>query len=238
MPEQPPQDSPFPDTRWSLVQRVREPAAREAALEELCRLYWRPVYLYARRAGHSQQDAEDLTQGFFASLIERDTFAAAETGRGRLRTLLLTAFQRYAVSEWRREHRQRRGGGQHFTGLEELEHSLSASHLPEDTYDRAWAEAIVSATDAALASDYAARGRGDLYARLRPLLEWNSAPEGAADSIAVECGLTPGAVRVALKRLRDSWRRSIETTVAATVASASETADEVRWVLKQVTRVP
>lgn len=237
MPDQPPQDSPFPDTRWSLVHRVREPAGREAALDELCRLYWRPVYLYARRSGHSQEDSEDLTQGFFASLIERDTFAAAEAERGRLRTLLLTAFQRYAVSAWRREHRQRRGGGRHFTGLEELEHSLTASHQPEDAYDRAWAAAIVSETDTALASDYAARGRGDLYARLRPLLEWNSAPDGAADGIAAECGLTPGAVRVALKRLRDAWRRGIEKAVAATVASESDTAEEVRWILKQITRV-
>jgi len=227
-------DSPFPATRWSLVQRVREPAAREAAMEELCRLYWRPIYLYARRSGHSQEDAEDLTQSFFASLIERDTFAGADEQRGKLRTLLLTAFQRFAVSQWRKENRSKRGGGLHFTGIEELENSpaLASNEAPDAAYDRAWAAAIVGETEAALARDYEARGRGELYRRLQPMLAWNSTPDGTAAAVADECGLTPGAVRVALKRLRDAWRRGIEQAVASTVSGGDDAAEEVRWLFK------
>ncbi len=234
MPDSLPPDSPFPATRWSLVQRVREPAVREAAMEELCRLYWRPIYLYARRAGRSQQDAEDLTQSFFASLIERDTLAGADEQRGKLRTLLLTAFQRFAVSQWRKENRTKRGGGLHFTGIEELENSpaLTGHDAPDVAYARAWAAGIVAETEAALERDYDRRGRGELYRHLRPLLAWHSAPDGAADHIAGACGLTPGAVRVALKRLREAWRRGIEQAVSATVTHSGDVAGEVRWLLK------
>lgn len=200
-------------------------------MEELCRLYWRPIYLYARRTGRSQEDAEDLTQSFFASLIERETFAGADAQRGKLRTLLLTAFQRFAVSQWRRENRTKRGGGVLFTGIEELEHSpaLAGDDAPDTAYDRAWAASIAGEIDTELAQDYDLRGRGDLYRRLRPMLAWNSTPDGTADAIAVECGLTSGAVRVALKRLRDLWRRRIEQAVAATVSPEGDAAEEVRW---------
>jgi len=226
-------DSPFPATRWSLVQRLREPGAGQStAMDELCRLYWRPIYLYARRDGHSQQDAEDLTQSFFAALIENATIAAADERRGRLRTFLLTAFQRFAVNAWRHENRLKRGGGVRFTGLDELESSLPAASSPDAAYDRGWACTLVAEAEGRLERDYTARGRGELYHRLRPLLAWNSAPDGAADSIAGACGLTPGAVRVALKRLRESWRRGIEEAVAATLTDNCELEEEVRWLLR------
>ena len=229
-------DSPFPETRWSLIQKVRENKSepeKSAAMNELCLLYWRPLYLYARRLDHSQQDAEDLTQSFFETVLNRDLFAGAERGRGRLRTFLLTAFQRFSISQWRHENRAKRGGFHHFTGLDHLENQLISAG-PEDasaTYDRAWAATLVEETETDLERDYSSRGRGELYRHLRPLLAWNSAPDGTADAIAKACGLSSGAVRVALKRLRESWRRTLEHHVARTVSSETELADEVRYII-------
>ena len=226
-------ESPFPATRWSLVARVRDRGSQSRpALEELCRLYWRPVFIYARKAGHSREDAEDLTQSFFASLIEKDLIACADESRGRLRTFLLTAFQRFAISTWRRENRMKRGGGAFFTALDDLECTLISDEAPDSAYDRAWAAGLLAEADADLALDYSSRGRGELYKHLRPLLAWNSAPAGAADAVANACGLTSGAVRVALKRLREAWRRRLEHAVAATVSSPDEVTAEVRWLLE------
>jgi hypothetical protein len=99
-------------------------------------------------------------------------------------------------------------------------------------YDRAWATALVEETESHLERDYTSRGRGDLFRRLQPLLAWNAAPEGAAAEIADACGLTAGAVRVALKRLRQAWRARLEICVAQTVGDESEVQDEVRYLLK------
>src|SRR4051812_41577204 len=111
----------FPATRWSIVLQARQesrPEQSHAALAELCRQYWFPLYAFARRRGQSPADAEDLTQSFFAELLTTRLFDVADPDQGRLRTFLLTAFQRRLADHHRREHAQKRGGGQHLISID------------------------------------------------------------------------------------------------------------------------
>lgn len=225
----------FPETRWTLITRARqEGRAAEQALETLCRLYWRPLYLYARHKGHAAEDAEDLTQGFFEKAIRSRLFQGADSGRGRLRMLLLAAFQRHAASEWRRQTRQKRGGGLLPDSGEETGEWLNeaGSLSPEEAYDRAWITGVMRRIDLEIERDYASRGRGEIYRHLRPLIEWYAADGERTPAIAAACGLKEGAVRAALYRLRAVYRRRLEECVQQTVEDPTDLEDEIRYLLR------
>lgn len=224
----------FPDTHWTLISRVQLHDEESAdALEKLCQQYWRPVYLYARRSGFSSEDAEDLTQGFFERALRSQLFQSADSKRGRLRTLLLTAFQRHSISEWRRETRQKRAGNTSFRIDENL---LSAfpvpSHVsPQEAYDQAWILEVVRGIENEIYKDYTQRGRGELFLKLWPLVENTSADAAQTSSIALASGMNQGAVRTALHRLRTVYRRHLETAIINTLENPADLEDELRYLL-------
>ncbi|MCI0540140.1 MAG: sigma-70 family RNA polymerase sigma factor [Verrucomicrobiales bacterium] len=228
--------SAFPETRWSKVLRVRSGQTdREAgakALAELCEIYWFPLYAFARRCGHPPHDAEDLTQGFFGRLLERELLAKADPARGRLRSFLLGVFKRF-ISEVERESRaQRRGGGHTFVSfdVEEAEerygHEIVDAATPESLFERSWFDRLLQYTLDRLEQEYDQRGKGDLFRRLQDSLAWNSAETRVSD-LARQLGMSSGAVRVAIFRMRQRFSELLEEHVADTTVSESETQEEL-----------
>ncbi|MDB6079453.1 MAG: hypothetical protein JWO82_3200 [Akkermansiaceae bacterium] len=232
-------DSPpplFATTRWSLV-RAAGPGDSPVALEELCRLYWFPVYAVARRSGRKPEDAQDLAQGFFARLLEKRWLDHADDARGRFRNYLLTALKRYLANEWHREHARKRGGYGEVVPLDaELAERLYAEEgghgsSPDELFDRRWALAMLDAAMARLEQEYQAGGRAAEYARLLPGL---TAGRGETDyaALAQAGATTEGAVRVALHRLRKRFRTLMRDEVARTVASDDEVAEEMAALMR------
>lgn len=219
----------FPPTRWSLLQRVRtgSPDEAGAALESLCRSYWYPLYCVARRRGYQEQDAQDAVQGFFVSILRRETFAAADESIGKLRYLLLRAFENFCAQQWERATRQKRGGGAEHVELNELIDTGKAeeNYLKADAsttidvlYTRAWASAVLERSLAALREDYTQRGWTDRFQLLAaPLLQQDD--EISLTDLAAQAGVTPGALRVTLHRMRGHFRDMIERELATTLDS-------------------
>ena len=228
----------FQTTHWSVVLSAgheSEGVAR-AALEKLCQAYWFPLYAYVRRQGHSPEDSQDLTQAFFERFLERGYFARADQERGWFRTFLLTSLQHFLQEEWRRNQRQKRGGGATFATLSpgeaeqrytaEPRHELS----PDVLYDRRWAEAVLERVMARLANDYASTGRTTVYTRLQQFL-WGRQAEVSYAAMGAELGLAESAVKVAVHRLRQRFRDLLREEVANTVQSADQIEAELRHLM-------
>ena len=220
----------FKPTRWSLVLRAsnrRDPAAA-AALDELCGAYWYPLYCFARRRGLLAPDAEDATQGFFARILEKDTLASANPARGRLRTFLLTAFQRYLVNFDEHRFAEKRGGRAAAFSLDDAEHRYGAEpadeNSPEKIFQHQWAVAVLDRTLAALAMDCEARGQSEVFRAFRPLLSAGEMAGDASADIAARLHMTPGAARVTVHRLRKRYREILTSHIAETLDDASPAA--------------
>ena len=220
-------DAVFPRTRWSLVAAAA--AGTELALEMLCRQYWHPVYAVARHSGNDVETAKDLTQGFFLRLIERGWLEGADHEKGRFRCFLATAFKRYMINEWHREHAAKRGGMLQVIPLDtELAEQLEAREgsrplSPDMVFDRRWALALLDQAMRRLAGEWPA----DQFAILKSCL---TAGRGTIDytGLARQLGGSEGAARVAVHRLRKRYRTIIREEVAQTVADESEVDDEMR----------
>jgi DNA-directed RNA polymerase specialized sigma24 family protein len=218
----------FKPTRWSLVLRAndrREPAAA-AALDELCAAYWYPLYCFARRRGLSAPDAEDATQGFFARILEKETLASTDPERGRLRTFLLTAFQRYLVNFDDHRFAQKRGGRALQISLDDAEQRFGAEpadqNSPEKIFQHQWALAVLNRTLTALAVECESRGQGAAFEIFRPLLSGVS--DDSSDSyaaISARLAMTPGAARVAVHRMRKRYRDILFSQIAETLDDPS-----------------
>jgi DNA-directed RNA polymerase specialized sigma24 family protein len=223
----------FATTRWSLIAAARDPAAPEArkALADLCGLYWYPVYVYVRRRGHGHHRAEDLTQGFFARVLEKRDLAAADPGRGRFRSFLLTACQHFLANEHDRATARKRGGGQVPVPLDlgdadrRFARGTAASDDPERAFARQWALDLLARAVADLRAEYAAAGRAEVFDALKDVLV--GGPAGHAER-AARLGMTPGAVKVAAHRLRQRYGDRLRAAVADTVATPGEVDDEIR----------
>lgn len=219
----------FNPTRWSLIAILNsgEAARMDEALGKLCSAYWYPLYAYVRRAGHSPDDAADLTQSFFAHLLEKQLLARADPARGRLRTFLLTAMQHFLRDDWRRQQRLKRGGGVVLISLDEpLAESLYASEpadptTPEALYLRCWALTLLDRTVADLEAAYARDGKTALFEALKStLVDESDAP--SAVEIGSQLGMEPGAVRMAISRLRRRYRDRLLAEVAMSMDAQSE----------------
>jgi RNA polymerase sigma-70 factor (ECF subfamily) len=221
-------------TRWSLVAAAKDPAAPHAreALAELCRLYWFPVYAYVRRRGHDHHAAQDLTQAFFARLLERNDLAAADRTRGRFRSYLLTSCQHFLSNERDRETAKKRGGGRARLPLDFADADTRYSHEPADmqtperAFDRQWALGLLDRALGELRSEYADSGRARLFDALKCCLAGGA--DVAYADLAGRLGMTEGAVKVAVHRLRQRYRDRLRGLIADTVATAEEVDDEIR----------
>lgn len=212
------------------------PAEAAEAVAGLCRVYWYSLYAYARMAGHSVQDAEDLTQGFFMHLIESRLLASADAARGRFRTFLLCCFRNYMASERKRAGSKKRGGDWLAVPMDRaeaekrLERGLVANCDPERQYERNWAVAILEDAMSALKRQFHESGREPVFEALRPLLERDEGAQPYA-VVADELGTTPGSVKSMVHRLRQRYREALRAAVLRTVDSSAEVDDELRHLL-------
>ena len=225
----------FATTHWSVVLSAQDKGSPRSAeaLESLCRAYWYPLYAYARRAGHSPADAEDLTQGFFARLLERDYLKSAAPNKGRFRTFLLVALKRYSADEWDRQHAQKRGGFAPIISIDQGSAearfaSEPAHHLqPDVLFDRQWARTLLERTLSRLQDEYVGSGRAKLFELLRGCLAGEESASPYAE-LAARLDLTQPAVKMAVHRLRARYREILTAEIAQTVSSPEEVEEEIR----------
>ena len=227
----------FSTTNWSVVIEAQgqSPAAQEA-LEKLCRTYWRPVYSFIRREGTGPDEAEDLTQSFFALLLERRNFDAVRKEKGRLRSYLLTSLKHFLVSEHRRAVTLKRGKGQQPVPLDELSGAERsdmepADHLTADRiYERRWALTLMEQVLSRLKDEYCKAGNAVLFDSLKQLLP--DEPEAPSRTeMASQLGITDNALRQALHRFRQRYQVLLREEIAHTVAIASDVEDELRHLI-------
>jgi RNA polymerase sigma factor (sigma-70 family) len=220
----------FATTRWSLVAAAKDPAARQV-LAELCGLYWYPVYAFFRRRGHSADDAGDLTQEFFARLIEKAGIAGADRAKGRFRSYLLGACRHFLTNEHDRAAAQKRGGGRVIGSLDfsDAERRYAAEpaddRTPEQLFERRWALTLLDGVLAGLRAEYVTAGQEPLFDRLKSSLTGEA---GSYADLAAELGMTEGAVKVAAHRLRRRYRDRLRAAIAETVETDDDVEAEIR----------
>jgi RNA polymerase sigma-70 factor (ECF subfamily) len=227
----------FSTTNWSVVLEAQgqSPAAQEA-LEKLCRTYWQPVYSFIRREGTGPEEAEDLTQSFFAMLLERRNFEAVRKEKGRLRSYLLTSVKHFLVSEHRRAVTLKRGKGQRPVPLDELSGAERsdmepAHHLTaERVYERRWALTLMEQVLRRLKEEYYIAGNAALFDSLKQLLPDEPEAQSRAD-IATQLGMTDNALRQAFHRFRHRYQLLLREEISHTVAIASDVEDELRHLI-------
>lgn len=200
------------------------------ALESLCRIYWRPIYSYARFQGIAPADAEDLTQSFFSFVLEKDLFASADSELGKMRNYLLTAFGRH-IKHWQRQAGAlKRGGGREMLSLEaslaedEITIHVPDPRTPESAYQRLCALRLIESAVDQLAAEQTAAGKAALFAALRPRLDPTQAASGSDAELAQHLGLSHDAVRQNVSRLRKRFREILKELVASTLVTPTEEA--------------
>lgn len=229
--------SRFATTRWSVVLRAtaKDEGASNEALAGLCNTYWYPLYAYARRRGYSCEDAQDVTQAFFAGMLAGDFLARATPERGRFRAYLLVAFKYFIAHTQERAGAAKRGGGLRFAALDDAESRYQREPAdpltPEMLYERQWALTLIASTVAELERDAERRGRRNEFEALRPLL---SGDDISYQTVAAQLDMTVGAVKVAVHRLRRRFARVLREQIADTVRSAEAIDDELRCLLAAV----
>jgi len=205
----------------------------DRALEELCRAYWFPLYAYVRRRGHTKEDAEDLTQAFFARFLEKNYLAGLSAERGRFRAFLLASLKHFLANEWDKSQRQKRGGGVMPLSLDwqtadtQFQIAATAEPSPDKTFDREWAVALLAKVIERLQAGCEADGQGKQFAELKVFLTAGKGVLAHADA-ARTLGMDEGAVRVAVHRLRKQYRQLLRDEIAQTLADAADVDEEMR----------
>jgi RNA polymerase sigma-70 factor (ECF subfamily) len=233
----------FATTRWTTVNAAGHISSARAAtaLAELCEIYWPPLYGYLRGRGYRPEEAQDLTQGFFARLLETRAIRAADPARGRFRAFLLTALKRYVINEYERTTSTRRGGRTvHFSlDFDEAERAYHIDRRDDDTpervFDRKWAAIALDRALVRLREEYEAAGKGDMAQLLLPYLTYTGDLPSYRD-VAAQLQLTEGAVKVAVHRLRQRYGSILRLEIAETVADTKEVESEMRELLRAVSR--
>jgi RNA polymerase sigma-70 factor (ECF subfamily) len=223
----------FPTTRWSLILEAGDRAGPEArdALATLCTAYWYPIYALIRRKGQDPEDAQDLTQAYFARLLERGVIAAADRRKGRFRTFLRTDCQHFLIDQYRRNRARDAGvvpisiDSRDAEGRYQIEPADGMT--PERLFDRAWAMTLLDRVLGLLASEYAAKGRSEVFDRLKIILTQGKGAVPAA-TLATQLGMTEEAVHVAVNRLKKRYRALLQGQIATTLDDPSEMDDEIR----------
>ncbi len=233
----------FVTTHWSVVVtagRTDTPRA-QAALEKLSRTYWYPLYAYVRRRGNSVEDAQDLTQEFFARLLEHHWVVKADRSKGRFRSFLLMAMSRFLANEWEKVKTLKRGGGVSLVPLEfetaETRYAAepATTSTPELAFDQQWALTLLDEVLCYLREQYQQHGKAAVFDALKPCLIGSREAQPYA-TLASELGMTEGAVKVAVTRLRQRYRERLKQEVAKTVARPEEVDGELRHLVRVLAR--
>jgi RNA polymerase sigma-70 factor (ECF subfamily) len=223
---------PFPKTRWTLVRRAKDSGM---ALNDLCRIYWYPIYAYVRRHNASQEDAEDLTQSYLARLLERGYLGRADEQKGKFRAFLLADLKLFLAKEWVRGRAVKRGGR---CVMESFDHAMAEERYgvepvdhdsPEKLFDRAWATTLLEQVRQKLRRYFEAKGRVELkaYEVLQPFIAWNGGDQSYAEA-AAELGVTVNHLKVDIHRLRKRYRNLLEKEIADTVSCKEEIQEELK----------
>ena len=229
----------FVTTHWSVVlsARGKESPQSAAALEKLCRIYWFPLYAYIRRSGQSKENAEDLTQAFFARLLEKKFLDAAQQERGRFRSFLLVALKRFLTNEWERAHAQKRGGFQAQMSLDtemaeqKFQSELAAAEIPPDrAFERRWTLTLLEQTMSRLRREFERAGKISEFDRLKIFLTADK-KEIPYVTVATELGMNESALRVAVHRLRKRYRELFREEIAHTLAEGESVDEELRYLM-------
>lgn len=232
---EPPQQSAFVTTHWSVVVTAGRSDTTRAqdALAKLCQTYWFPLYIYVRRRGHSPEDAQDLTQEFFARLLEHNWVKAADQAKGRFRSFLLSAMNCFLADEWDKARAQKRGGGVPLVPLQfdtaETRYGVEPADnvTPERSFERRWALTLLEEVLKRLQAKYEAEGKADLFAALNPCLVGERTSQPYVE-LAAKLGMNEGAVKSAVHRLRQRYRQLLRDQIAQTVADPAEVDEELR----------
>jgi RNA polymerase sigma factor (sigma-70 family) len=238
----------FATTQWSVVLAAGRGEWEQAqnALETLCRTYWYPLYAYVRRRGYSPADAEDLTQEFFAWLLERKWLGKADPQRGRFRSFLLTSISNFLSNEWDKSKAQKRGGGK-IIPLERdeaenrytwqpLSYSIpESSFTPKQSFELRWALTLLDQVMGRLTAEFEQENKKELFESLKPCLLGESSALPYA-TLASVLGMTEGAIKVAVHRLRQRYRQLLRDEIASTVAVPEEVDEELRYLFAVLAR--
>ncbi len=225
----------FVTTQWTAVLAAGRSDSTHArtALEKLCRDYWFPLYAYVRRQGHDAHDAQDLTQEFFARLLEKNYLADVQREKGRFRSFLLAAMKHFLANEWHRANAQKRGGGQKLIPLEagdaESRYGVEPAHneSPDKLFERRWALTVLDLVLTRLREEHVASGKINNFDALKGCLTGDRALLPYAE-LGATLGMSEGAVKVAVHRLRQRYRELLRAEIANTVATAAEVEEEMR----------
>jgi RNA polymerase sigma-70 factor (ECF subfamily) len=238
----------FPLTHWSAIiaagRSQAEPEIAKAALAELCQTYWSPLYSFVRSRGYTVHDAQDLTQSFFAFLIEHKIYKRVDPQKGRFRAFLLASLKNFLADASDRERRLKRGGGQSFLPLHEeqigqaesLFQNQRSAGTEELIFDRSWAEALLAAGLERIEADYRSEGKEKLFNELKIFVAGCADPPPAYAELTVRLGITESTLRSHVTRLRARYREVLRAEVRRTVDSEAEVDEELHELLHVLTR--
>lgn len=233
----------FATTLWSVVVAAGHgsTAAARPALEQLCRTYWYPLYAHVRRRGYAREDAEDLTQAFFARLLTHESLSVVDSSRGRFRCFLLAALNHFLANEWNKARAEKRGGNRSHlpfdaaTAEQFYDREDSRELNAEELYERAWALQFLDQVRARLREMYAGEGKADRYAALERLLPGEESPPRYAET-AARLGMPEGTLKAEMHRLKQRYGRLLREEVAHTIARPGEIDDELRYLVQVLGR--
>ena len=228
----------FQTTHWTVVLRARQSESAESAQQALstfCEAYWPPLYAFLRHRGHASAEAQDLTQAFFAHLLEQNTLSRADQEKGRLRTFLLGSLQNFLFNEYDRARALKRGGGRQIVSIEEhLPEAeaamLATAHLGDaGCYDLVWASNIVTRAWQQLQNAFVAEGKTEWLEELRPFVAGGSVTPPNQEEAAARLGVPIATLRTWLSRLRQRYRESLRIEVASTVSDPADVDEELQY---------
>ena len=228
-------DARFVTTHWSVVLAAGQTDVSRAqgALARLCQTYWYPLYAYIRRRGYSPHDSQDLTQAFFAHVLERQALASADPNRGRFRSFILTALNNFLATEWEKAHALKRGGGRQVISLDmaaaeqrfDLEPVDPVS--PDQLFEKQWALALLDQVLSQLEAEYTHSRKAELFNTLKQTLTGTSESQPYS-ILATKLAMSESAVKVAVHRLRKRYRELLRIEITNTVADPDQTDEELR----------
>ena len=230
----------FLSTRWSLVLRagdLEDPEGADLALGQLCSTYWYPLYAFVRRSGHSEEDAKDLTQGFFEHIISRSSVSAADPDRGRFRSFLLQSIKNFIHSEWRKQNAAKRGGGTSRFSLDAEDAERRYRFEPEDPeispdqlFDQRWARATLEQVFATMRDEFRRSGKEERFDVLKGHLLTDPA-SGEYEASGAALNLSPSALRTQIYRMRGRFVHLLREQIEHTVADPSQADEELSHLL-------